>query len=56
MASVNCEDVGFDCSLVKHGATERGILKQFIEHTESAHKASLLTADVIFLKAAICPA
>jgi len=49
MASINCEDIGFDCSLILPGSIEWGILKRFIEHPQSAHKISVLSADVIFL-------
>jgi len=49
MASINCEDIGFDCSLIIIGATELDILKRFIEQTESVHKISILSADIIFL-------
>jgi len=48
MASINREDIGFDCSLIIIGATELDILKRFIEQTESVQKISILSADIIF--------
>jgi predicted small metal-binding protein len=48
MASINCKDIGFDCSFVAQGATELEAIRQFIEHIESTHKIPVLTSDVIF--------
>jgi predicted small metal-binding protein len=48
MASINCKDIGFDCSFVAQGATELDAIRQFIEHIESTHKIPVLTSDVIF--------
>jgi predicted small metal-binding protein len=48
MASINCKDIGFDCSFEVTGATERDVIKQFIEHAESVHNIPVLTADAIY--------
>jgi len=37
-----------DCSFEATGKTDQEIMKQFIDHAESAHKMSVLPADVIY--------
>jgi predicted small metal-binding protein len=48
MASFMCKDLGMDCSFEASGTTDREIMRQFIDHAESAHKMSVLPADVIY--------
>ena len=48
MASITCKEIGFDCSFEVTGATEWDAIRQFIEHTESAHNIPVLTADTIY--------
>jgi predicted small metal-binding protein len=48
MVSIKCKDIGFDCSYEVTGATERDVIVQFIEHTESAHNIPVLTADTMY--------
>jgi len=48
MGSINCKDVGFDCSFVATGATERDVIRRYIEHAESAHNISVFTADILY--------
>ena len=48
MVSLICKDVGMDCSFEVTGTTEREIIRQFINHAESAHKMLVLPADVIY--------
>jgi predicted small metal-binding protein len=48
MASLTCADLGIDCSFIAKGETVREIMRLFIDHAESAHKMSVLPADVIF--------
>ncbi|MCK9593619.1 MAG: DUF1059 domain-containing protein [Methanoregula sp.] len=48
MVSLMCKDVGMDCTFEVTGTTEREIMRQFIDHAESAHKMSVLPADVIY--------
>lgn len=43
-----CRDIGMDCSFAITGSTDSEIMKKFIDHAESAHNISVLTADVIF--------
>jgi predicted small metal-binding protein len=48
MASLICKDLGMDCSFEATGTTEREVMRQFIDHAESAHKMSVLSPDIIF--------
>ncbi len=48
MVSLTCKDLGMDCSFEATGKTDQEIMKQFIDHAESAHKMSVLPADVIY--------
>jgi predicted small metal-binding protein len=48
MASFMCKDLGMECSFEAKGTNEREIMRQFIDHAESAHKMSVLPADVIY--------
>jgi predicted small metal-binding protein len=48
MASFICKDLGIDCSFEATGTSDREIMRQFIDHAESAHKMSVLPADVIY--------
>jgi predicted small metal-binding protein len=48
MVSLMCKDVGMDCSFEATGTTEREIMRQFMDHAESAHKMSVLPADIIY--------
>jgi predicted small metal-binding protein len=47
MASFTCRDLGMDCSFETSGTTDREIMKNFIDHAESAHNMPVLTAEVI---------
>jgi predicted small metal-binding protein len=48
MALFVCKDLGMDCSFQATGTDEREIMRQFIDHAESAHRMSVLSADVIY--------
>jgi predicted small metal-binding protein len=48
MMSLTCKDVGIECTYELNGSDEREIMKQFIDHAESEHKMSVLSADVIY--------
>jgi predicted small metal-binding protein len=48
MASLTCADLGINCSFIAKGETVQQIMRQFIDHAESAHKMSVIPADVIF--------
>jgi predicted small metal-binding protein len=37
-----------DCPFETTGTTDTEIMKKFIDHAQSAHNMSVLTADVIF--------
>ncbi len=47
MVSFTCRDLGMDCSFETSGTTDREIMKNFIDHAESAHNMPVLTAEVI---------
>jgi len=48
MVVFTCRDIGMDCSFEMKGTTYTEIMKKFVDHAESAHNMSVLTADVIF--------
>jgi predicted small metal-binding protein len=48
MASLTCSDLGIDCSFIAKGENVQEIMRQFINHAESAHKMSVIPAEVIF--------
>ena len=48
MASLKCRDLGMDCSFKTEGLTAEEIMRQFFDHSESAHKMSVLSSDLIF--------
>jgi predicted small metal-binding protein len=48
MALFMCKDLGMDCSFEATGTSDSEIMRQFIDHAESAHKMSVLPADVIY--------
>jgi predicted small metal-binding protein len=48
MTLFRCRDIGMDCSFQTIGTTDNEIMKSFIDHTASAHKIEVLSADVIF--------
>jgi predicted small metal-binding protein len=48
MASFMCKDLGMECSFEAKGTNDREIMRQFINHAESAHKMLVLPADVIY--------
>jgi predicted small metal-binding protein len=48
MMSLTCKDIGIECTHELNGSDEREIMKQFIDHAESEHKMSVLSADVIY--------
>ena len=48
MGTLHCKDLGFDCSFMAKGTTEIEIMRRLIEHLESAHKVSVLSADVLY--------
>jgi predicted small metal-binding protein len=43
-----CRDIGLNCSYEINGSTSQELMKQFIDHAETAHKMQVLPADVIF--------
>ena len=43
-----CQDIGLNCSCKIYGSTAQEIMKQFIDHAETAHNMQFLSADVIF--------
>ena len=48
IVSLKCRDLAMDCSFKAKGTTEREIIRQIIEHIESAYNIPVLTADVLF--------
>ncbi|MDD1700722.1 MAG: DUF1059 domain-containing protein [Methanoregula sp.] len=48
LASIKCRDLAMDCSFEAKGTTEREIIRQLIEHTESAPNIPVLTADALY--------
>jgi len=48
MVSLMCKDIGMDCPFEATGTTDQEIMRQFIDHAESAHKMSVLPADIIY--------
>jgi predicted small metal-binding protein len=48
MGSLHCKDLGMNCSFTATGTTEQDIMRQFIEHAESAHKMSVFSADFLY--------
>jgi predicted small metal-binding protein len=48
MALLACKDLGMDCSFEATGTTDQEIMRQFIAHAESAHRMSVLPADIIY--------
>jgi predicted small metal-binding protein len=48
MGTLHCRDLGIDCSFVATGTTEQEIMRCFIDHAESAHRISVLSADVLY--------
>lgn len=48
MASLQCKDLGIECSFEATGTNDREIMRQFIDHAESEHKMVVLPADVIY--------
>jgi predicted small metal-binding protein len=48
MASFNCKDLGMDGSFKVTGATEREIMRKFIDYAETELKMPVLSADVIY--------
>jgi len=48
LASIKCRDLAMDCSFEAKGTNEREIIRQMIEHMESAHELPVLTADTLY--------
>jgi predicted small metal-binding protein len=48
MGLLRCKDLGMNCSFTATGTTEQDIMRQFIEHAESAHKMSVFSADFMY--------
>jgi len=48
MVSLTCKDLGMDCSFEATGKTNQEIMRQFIDHAESAHRMAVLPADIIY--------
>jgi predicted small metal-binding protein len=48
MGSLTCKELGIDCSFTTTGTTEQEIMRQFIAHTESAHKMPVLSAEIMY--------
>jgi predicted small metal-binding protein len=48
MGILPCRDLGFDCSFEATGPNEFEIMRRLIDHLESAHKVSVLSADVLY--------
>lgn len=43
-----CKDLGMDCSFEVTGTTDNEVMRNFLDHAESAHNIDVLTADVIY--------
>jgi predicted small metal-binding protein len=43
-----CKDLGMDCPFETEGTTIAEIMKQFIDHAETAHEMPVLSPDMIF--------
>lgn len=43
-----CKNPGTDCTFQAAGTTDTGIMKKFIDHTASAYKMEVLSAEIIF--------
>ncbi len=48
MMSLNCRDLGIDCSYELTGSSEREIMREFISYAETDLKMPVLTADMIY--------
>ena len=48
MVSLNCRDIGMDCSVELNGTNEREIMRKFIAYAETELKIPVLTADTIY--------
>jgi len=48
MMSLNCRDLGMDCSVELNGTDEREIMRKFISYAETELKIPVLTADTIY--------
>jgi predicted small metal-binding protein len=48
MVSLNCRDLGMDCSFELTGTNEREIMRKFIDYAETELKMPVLTADTIY--------
>jgi predicted small metal-binding protein len=46
--SLNCRDLGMDCSLELTGTNEKEIMRNFITYAENELKMPVLTADTIY--------
>jgi len=48
MVSLNCRDLGMDCSYELNGTNDREIMRKFIAYAETELKMPVLTADTIY--------
>jgi predicted small metal-binding protein len=48
MMSLNCRDLGIDCSFELTGTSEQEIMRKFIIYAENELKIPVLTGDTIF--------
>jgi predicted small metal-binding protein len=48
MVSLVCRDLGMDCPFEMEGTSAGEIMRQFIDHADSAHKMPVLSSDIIF--------
>jgi predicted small metal-binding protein len=48
MMSLNCRDLGMDCTVELTGMNEQEIMRNFIRYAETELKMPVLTADMIF--------
>jgi len=48
MALLKCKDSGMDCDFEVTGTTDTEIMRQYIEHSRSVHRMSVLPADIIY--------
>ena len=48
MALLKCKDIGMDCDFEVKGTTDKEIMRQYIDHSQSVHRLSVLAAAVIY--------
>ena len=48
MMSLNCRDLGMDCSMVMTGKNEQEIMRNFIPYAENEHNMPVLSAETLY--------